>query len=181
MATTRPPLDEHNFIATFTDAETARGAMVELERHGIESGDVTLLTARDHSATGGAARAEDMAVTGDIAVRAGLGGAIGAVLGALVLVAIVNLAGIEPRAAASIGGALGGAFAGFFLGGYWGGAQKLPVNDDVWDTYLPDQPDHVKVAVHLGDPEQAATAAKVLDDLTPERIERLDRGGRPVT
>ncbi|CAN5863974.1 hypothetical protein BH24ACT3_BH24ACT3_19780 [soil metagenome] len=180
MATSRPPLDEHNLIATFPDGEAAREAMVALEQQGIEAGDVTLLSGPSAAVTGGAARAEDMAVTGEVAKRYGVGGAIGAVIGALIVVGVVNLAGIEPRAAVSVGGALAGAIGGFFLGGYWGAAKGLPVNDDVFDTYLPEGSDHVGVVVAVGDDAKAARAAEVLSDTGALKVDRLARQGRPI-
>ncbi len=179
-ATGGAPLEEHNVRATFADGKAARAAVVALERRGIESGDVTVVESHHRDLTGADAREEDMAATGDVAMRYGLGGAIGAVIGAIILVAIVNVVGIEPRAAASVGGALGGAFAGFFLGGYWGGASKLPVNDDVWDTYAPDVDGHVCVIVHVGRPERADTADEVLEGLDPVSVERLDRQGNRI-
>jgi hypothetical protein len=182
MANTSRPLAEHNLLATFGDLDQARKAVQQLERAGIEAGDVVLHGAETPPATGAVAREQDVEVTKHVAKWA-LGGAIvGGIVSAALLVLVINLIGVEPRLAASVGAAIAGFLFGGAVVGFWTGAKEIPVNAEALEgTFGRSVDGTVAVAVHTGDAGLATKAEDVLRSLDPTELRRYGQDGRTTT
>lgn len=182
MANTSRPLAEHNLLATFGDLEHARKALQALERAGIEAGDVVLHSGQQAPATGSAARARDVAVTRHVGRWAASGFLIGGLVFAAVMIAAVNLVGIENRMAASVGAGIAGFLLGGAIGGFWMGAKEIPVNAEAMEgTFGATTTGDVAVAVHTGDAQRATQAEDVLRSLEPISLRRYGMDGSGTT
>ena len=137
--------DAHDVVATYPDLESARAAMTILERHGVEGAHIELHVpdAEGNPLADDAQRDADMAATGQVGKRAGIGlvagAAIGAVVGALIGAAASLVFDIANVLALALGGAFGGAGFGAYAGGFYGGATGLPVTEAWGESYAADE------------------------------------------
>lgn len=182
MANTSRPLAEHNLLATFGELAEARKALQALERAGVEAGDVVLHGAETSPETGAATRAADVAVTKHVGKWALGGFVVGGLVAAALLVVVVNVIGVEPRMAASVGAGI----AGFLLGGaitaFWSGAKEIPVNAEAMeDTFATTTSGTVAVAVHTDDAAKAGKAEDVLRSMGPTSLRRYGQDGPAAT
>lgn len=179
MANTSRPLSEHNLLATFGDLVQARKALQQLERAGVEAGDVVLHGAETAPATGAAAREQDVQVTKHVAKWALSGALIGGIVSGGLLVLVINLIGVEPRLAASVASFIAGFLLGGAIVGFWTGAKEIPVNAEAMEgTFGREVDGQVAVAVHTDDAGKAAKAEDVLRGLGPNEVRRYGRDGR---
>jgi len=152
-------------VASFPDAESARGAMIDLEAIGLDAEAVRLID-RAPARDGAAARSGDLQATGAVATNY-IKGAIGTAVALGVIAAVVVLAlGLRPRPLAVGLALLGGAVAGFFLGGFINAARRLPVNADALETFGMDEG---------GDRGPVRVEVQVQDAGMAERIESVCR------
>lgn len=177
-------LREHNVVATFSDMESARSAMRELSQAGIDANNISMLGREaEEAAVTRDTRERDFHATGDIANKTASGAAVGsAVGGAIAGTAAFLIPGVGPVVGVGIWAAIGGgALAGGTVGGMVGGISGLPLNED-WELTYTDsvRQGRVLVAVHTNDEDEAARAAKILEDQSAENVQRLDSEGRPA-
>ncbi|MBA3303268.1 MAG: hypothetical protein H0U26_05275, partial [Acidimicrobiia bacterium] len=117
---------EHHLIVVYADAGQARKAVVELERKGVEGGNIEVAG----PGTAGAGPPEtdadqldaDMEMTGNVAKRSLTGIVLGAVVGAFAVALLATLVDVVfdlpgPTAGLALAGAVGGAAFGAFAGG----------------------------------------------------------------
>jgi hypothetical protein len=177
----------HNMIAVYPTVEAAREAVTKLERKGIEAGNIELLGAAAEGAsepqTNLELRRADMAMTGRVGRRSGIGLAIGAAIGAVVVALATVLADAAfdipgPAAAAALLGALGGALFGGFAGFFYGGATGLPVSDAWSETFEAVKQGQTAVAVHAQQADQVDDALDALRDTGATRLSRFGADGK---
>jgi hypothetical protein len=178
MANTSRPLAEHNLLATFADLEQARKAVQALERAGVEAGDVVLHTGQEAPASGAGARARDVAVTRHVGKWAAGGFLVGGLVFAAIVVVAINLIGVEPRMAASVGSGIAAFLLGGAIAAFWSGAKEIPVNAEALEsTFGARTSGDVAVAVHTSHADRATQAEDVLRSLDPRSLRRYGAGG----
>ena len=173
----------HTVVAAFDDLESARGAIVAIERNKTESGAIKLLRrGEDEAPMGSAARQRDVRMTGAVGRNALKAFPIGAIIGAVIAVAAGYILGSDFNAEDIPGPAIAGALLGGALAALFGVFAKLPANTENWErTFDDDTEGDVFVSVRSSDPAVVASAAEVLVDLRPKSVRRYDPSGRPVT
>ena len=175
-------LSKHNVVATFSDVEAARDAMVALGRAGIEADRISMLGREaEEAASDPDTRLRDMEVTGDVAKKAGTAGAAGSALGALAGAAAFVIPGIGPVLGSGIwAGVLAGGAAGGVIGGMVGGVGALSLQelDLTYQDALRDG--KAMVAVAADDEEAAGKVREVLDGENAEAVDMLDSTGQRI-
>jgi hypothetical protein len=154
--------------AEFDEPAPARDAVLALEGTGVDADDIHVVTP-DTVVTPAGERAATSAIHTSW-VRNVLSLGVPVALAGAVIVAVAVLAlGVEPRGAAVLGGAIAGAVGGSILGGFWGNARKLPVNEEVMDTY----------AVDPRGAEPTRLEVRARDDATAEKVAAVLRAVQP--
>ena len=168
-----------DLIAVYPSVTEAREALTQLERKGIEAGNIELLgpgmEGAGEAQTNEEMRATDMAVTGKIGRRGAAGWVLGAIVGALVLMAASAVADAlfdvgDNLAQVLVGAAVGGALLGGAIGAFWGGATGLPVNDAWGETFEAVKGGKTVVAVHSDDPQQLRAAEEAIRHTKPLKV-----------
>ena len=174
MPTSDDPSSPLRLVASFSDPQSAREAMVSLEGLGIDAEAVRLLDQEPKVPVGGLDRSGELDAAQSVAGNYARGAIISAVVVAVVAVAIVLIIGVHPRPLAVVLAALGGGIAGFVLGGYLNAARKLPVNVDALDTFTIDKnaSEPVRIEVVLSDPSLFDRSAAVCRDHEAVAVER---------
>lgn len=183
----QPQHASHNVLAVYPSAERAREAITQLERSGVEGGDIELLGAAAEGAaqpeTNEVQRNVDMAMSGKVGKRSLAGLPIGALAGAVVLLLVGWFAHAvfdvgDSLGQVLIGAALGGALFGAFGGLFYGGASGLPVSDAWGETFEAVRQGSTGVAVHTEDEGEAEKAVEALQRLGGHtRLTRFGRDG----
>lgn len=178
---------DYNTIGVFADMESARTAVLALERAGIDEHDISLLgrgaaEAKDDTNV----QEQDGNVTKDVAKTAAAGTAAGGGLGALAGFVGGALAwgipGIGPVVGSAVWAAtLGGAGVGAAIGGLTAGTAVLGQTDTWADTYQESlSANRVLVGVHADTPDALEKAETLLRQQNPIKTMRVDANGRPV-
>ena len=171
-----------NVVATFADLVRANAAALALSRAGVEADRVSILgREREAAANAPDTSARDMAMTGEVARKAGTAGAAGSAVGMAAGAAAFVIPGIGPVVGSGIwAGVLAGGAAGGVIGGMVGGVSALNMEefDLKYQGALRDG--KAMVAVAVDDDEGAADVRAVLDTEDPEGIEMLDAHGENV-
>jgi hypothetical protein len=176
-----------NVVATYRSVDEARAAITALERSGgVEAGDIELLGAAGVGAprTNEAQREVDLATTGAVAKRSGIGIITGAVIGAVIGFAggylVFEVFGLvdDMTAAGVAASTIAAAAAGALLGLFYGGASGLPVSDAWGETFETLPSDGTCVAVRTHERETAEAAVDALRSTGPARIARAGSDGR---
>lgn len=175
---------EYNVIADFADGAGARQAIMDLERHGVEAGRISLLgvdQVRSGRAEGDEMRMKDRAAAGQVGSRVVLGAAAGALVVALVAWGIAA-AFTEGEPGRLIIAALGGAIVGSLLGGLWAGYSNVPVSAEaVEETYDADTTGGpTQLVVRTDDHDEFDRAMKALEGSGASKLSRIDRDGKRV-
>ena len=137
----------HDVVATYADIDAARAAITILERHGVEAGNIHLDVpgAERQPLSNEAQRDADMAATGKVGKRAGVGLVggllIGALIGAVLGAAASAIFDLYSPVALGLGGALAGGLFGAYAGGFYGGMTGLPVSEAWSDSYSAESSD----------------------------------------
>ena len=176
----------HNVIAVYPNVEAAREAVTHLERKGIEGGDIELLGAAAEGAaepqTNLEQRRADMALTGAVGRRAGIGIVVGAVVGAVVVTVAAlifdAIFDLGPNGLVAAGGAVGGAIFGAFAGFFYGGATGLPVSDAWSETFEAVKEGQTAVVVHSKQSDQVEDAVTALRDTGATSLSRFGPDGK---
>lgn len=173
---------EHNVLAALPDPDTARDAIVTLERGGVEGKTISLL-ARDDDRE--AVREGDRELTADVGKRvatgAAVGGTGGGLAGLLAGAAAFAIPGIGPVVGLGIwGAAIGGAVAGTAVGGLVGGISGLGMGEAWEATYSQIENGRAVVGVHADDSAVVDRGAELLEESGGEILGRYDSEGRRV-
>lgn len=178
-------VSEHNVVGTFDGLGSARGAVLALERAGVDGREISLLAPHrdDEEVTGHEASERDLDVADDLAVRAGAGGAAGAVVGGLLGAAAFAIPGVGPVVGAGIWAAAGGGALGGAAAGGMAAAVRSAGLSGAWEASYASalEGGRAVVAVHASDDEAAKRAASVLAERGADNVSHLDREGNPVT
>ena len=171
-----------NIVATFPNLDKANDAALELSQAGIEANKISILgREQEEAASDPDTRLRDMEATGEIAKRAGGGGAAGAALGALAGAAAFVIPGIGPVIGSGIwAGLLGGGIAGGVIGGMVGGISGLSLEefDLKYQGVLRDG--KAMVAVAVDDDAAAKQARELLEKESPEDIHMINGSGERI-
>ena len=168
-----------NVVATFGDLDRANQAARALSRSGVEADRISILGREvEQAASDPDTRLRDMEVSGEVAKKAGAGGAAGTALGVVAGAAAFVIPGIGPVLGSGIwAGVLTGGIAGGVIGGMVGGISALSLEefDLKYQSALRDGKAIVAVAV---DTEDAATEIQeLLGKEGAEDIHMLDARG----
>ncbi|MDY7100333.1 MAG: hypothetical protein S0880_04020 [Actinomycetota bacterium] len=186
-----PPFRPFNVIAVFDDISVSRDVVLDLERAGVEAGDISFLALdRDapDDASGATTGPEDPvarqqdAVAPQTAGKAAKGGAagtaIGAVTGALVAIAIP---GVGPVLGAGVlGSAIGGGAFGGVAGGYWAGMSNLAASEAWTQTFTDVKNGSAVVGVHATKGDELTEATQVFRLRGARTVRHFDEHGHPV-
>jgi len=175
-------LTDHNVVGMFSDLDTARAVMKDLNGAGIDADDISLLGKQAEEVTSDPdTRLRDMESTAELGKRAATTGGLGAAIGGIAGAAAFILPGIGPVVGAGIWGAVaGGAIAGGVVGGMVGAIDATELGPEWEVTYgAPLQDGRVMVAVHARDDEAATTAETVFARHGSGRVDHLDESGKP--
>ena len=177
-------LTDHNVVGTFPSLDRARDVIKELNDAGIDADDISVLGRQVEEVTSDPdTRLRDLDSTGDLGKRAALGGATGSAIGAGIAGAVALLMpGVGPVVAGGIWAALaGGAAAGGVVGGMVGAIEATELGPE-WEMSYgePLRAGKVLVAVHASADKEARKAAETLEKEGADRVDHLDREGRPL-
>jgi hypothetical protein len=152
-----PELAIHNVVAVTDDIGTARAAVLELEA--LEADDAKLglvVLSTDGEADLVDGRADPEGVTKMVASRTLAGGAIGALVGAL-LIGGATLLLADPEASTAFVAAFGGALLGGVFGSIWVVFAGMGGSDAYRQTFIaPELTEVCVVSLHTDDPDRAA-------------------------
>jgi hypothetical protein len=150
-----PELARHNVVAATRDIDVARSAVVELEA--LEADDAKLgfvVLSSDGEADLVDGRADPEGVTGMVAPRILVGGAIGALVGALV---VGGLTALFASATSALLAAVGGVFIGGTFGAIWVVFSGMGGSDAYRQSFIaPELTDVCIVSLHTDDAHEAA-------------------------
>lgn len=175
---TLPALRDFNAVAEFATTSSARDAIVDLERSGYESDDLSYLALDSHEGDLDLATS-DAATAGFAVRRVAAYGTLVALLAAVAAVLVALLVGASGPAAIGVG--LGAAFAGFVVGGYWGVGTRLAIGDSWAQTYRADEGSRGIVGVHGDASLEVRDARRLLVDAGAVRTFDVDRDGDAFT
>ena len=156
-------------VASFESPAAAKSAMAALERSGVPTRAIHVISEAPELTRAGNARADEAAArwaTDRIVVGALLGAAVGALAGALILVLAVE----DPGTYAWIGTLAGSAFAGAIIGAFISFGTAAPRTPAAWRTYELRHAEEVCIAVR---PSRGHSVEEVSAALATE-------GGRDV-
>lgn len=164
----------HTVVARFDKPAQAREAMIDLEMKGIDADAIHLVPPQSPIVPNDEVLSKDIEISGAVMRRSAIGGLLGALVGAIVMIAVLSIARLEPLGTTLLVGVLSGAAGGGLIGAYWGAAVRLPVNEEVFDTYVvdPSEPQGVMVEVQVDDARRANDAVAVLRRHHARQIER---------
>ena len=152
-----PDLASHNVVAATGDIDIARTAVLELEA--LEADDARLglvVLSTDGEADLVDGRADPEGVTKMVASRTLAGGAIGALVGAL-LIGGATLLIADTGASTAIVAAVGGAVLGGVFGSIWVVFAGMGGSDAYRQSFIaPELTEVCIVSLHTDDPDQAA-------------------------
>lgn len=183
----RERLADHNVVATFSDMENARKAIMALERAGIDADNISLLGRAGEEVANETDPAErDAGVTKDVTKAAltgtAVGGAVGGIAGFIAGALAFGIPGIGPVVGSGIWAAtLGAAGVGGPIGGLVAGAAALGESEAWESTYHESvRSGRVVIAVHADDRQQLDQAADILRGQEPAALDFLNAQGRRV-
>jgi hypothetical protein len=169
-----------NIVAAYPDPDTAQKVIADLERHGIDAADISLLGAAAREAAAHPDEPEaDESVLGRVAASVAKGSAVGGALGGLLGgLAAMAIPGIGPVLGSAIwAGAIPGALFGSGVGGTVAGISSVPLSEAA-SLAESVKRGEVLVGVHADEWKEIDRAAEVLSDHRPNRIERFDQDGQ---
>jgi hypothetical protein len=158
---------DHNVVAAFNGLESARAAVLKLERGGVAADAISLLGAREDPESD---KIDDAQAEADLPARVVTGAATGAVgAGTIGALSALVIPGIGPVIAAGIW-----AVAGATAGGVIGGVSGMGGSEAWRQTFTAVESGNVAVGVHSNDPAVADLGYEVLADLDPLALNRFD-------
>ena len=164
----------HKVVARFDQTEEARLAMIDLEVKGIDADAIHIARPTERAMPPESVRQTDLDEVHRLETRTVLGGAIGAVVGALLVIAALLANRVDSLGSAMLGGGIAGAAGGAFIGALWGALARLPANEEALDpSVVVGGDDEIVLEVRLDDPDQEWAAMSVLRQHHPQQIERV--------
>ena len=162
----------HKVVARFDQTEEARQAMIDLEVKGIDADAIHIARPIDRAAPAESVRQTDIDNVHLIEARTVIGGAIGALIGAVLVVAALLVVRVDSLGTAVLTGGIAGAAGGAFIGAFWGALARLPANEEALDpTVVDDVEREVVLEVRLDGPAQEREAVAVLQQHYPQTID----------
>ena len=177
-----PSLRAHNVVGVAHDADTARQAVLALERLEYDDGKLgTVVMGRpEHEARPTAPNADPEGVTRDLAPHVLIGGLIGAVVGFLLAGGLALL--FDADGATAAGAGVGGLVMFAVIGAIWATFPRMGGSDAYRQTFVDaDVTDLAIVSVHTDDADEARAARQALADGSDMQVLDLDRDGRRVS
>ena len=164
----------HRVMARFEQSRDAREAMIDLEGKGIDADNIHLVTSGPPLTSNMTRMDVDMDVGAKLFWKGARGVVLGGVIGIVVVVGALAAMRVEPFGAAVAIGALGGFVGGATIGGFYGMINRLPVNEEAFDTVTSahQSDDPIVVEVTLNDSRKAADAVDVLRRHHARKIDR---------
>ena len=169
----------HNVVATFDGPDSARRALVLLERKGVEAGDIELfgpgMTTTEQPLTNDEQRSADDAALVEVEKRGVAGIVLGAVAGAVFGGIVAGAA--AGGATAVVASALAGALLLGALGFLWGVFSGMSVNEQWAETFEGGEGE-TSIAVHSDDPAEVETALETLRRAHAHRLATCGADGQ---
>jgi len=165
----------HRVMARFERSRDAREAMIDLEGTGIDADNIHLVTAAEPVTSNMTKMDVDMDVGAKLFWKGARGMILGGIIGVVVVVGALAAMRVEPFGAAVAIGALGGFVGGATIGAFYGMINRLPVNEEAFDTVTAAHQggnDPIVVEVTLHDGRTAADAVNVLRRHHARKIDR---------
>jgi hypothetical protein len=182
MSQPEPELARHNVVAATRDIDAARSAVLALEA--LEADDAKLglvVLSTDGEADLVDGRADPEGVTRMVASRTLAGGALGAVVGALLIGSAIALFA-EASASTAIVAAIGGAAIGGVFGAIWVVFAGMGGSDAYRQSFIaPELTDVCIVSLHTDDPREAARGRERLAGRPWLTIVEIDANGSQRT
>jgi hypothetical protein len=154
----------HKVVARFDQTDEARQAMIDLEVKGIDADAIHIARPTTRTAAAEAVQRTDRDVVQQLETRTVIGGAIGALAGALLVVAALLVIRVDSLGSAVLAGGTAGAAGGAFIGAFWGAVSRLPANEEAFEPSVvgDEVADEVVLEVRLDDPRREGDAVTVL-------------------
>ena len=162
----------HKVVARFDQTDDARQAMIDLEVKGIDADAIHIAHPAAQPALADSVRQTDVDTVHRIEARTVIGGALGALIGAVVVAAALLVIRVDSLGTAVLTGGVAGAAGGAFIGAFWGALARLPANEEAFDpTVVADADREVILEVRLDDLGQEQEAVAVLQQHYPQTID----------
>lgn len=175
-----PHLERFNVVATTSDADGARAAVVDLEAEEIDDARIGLVVLGSPTDEDEPTGVDPEGLGRTVAARILAGGAIGAVVGGVVGAAVGALSG--GTAPVILGAALGGAVLLAVLGAIWAAFRGFGGSDAYRQTFVDDAVSELNVvSLHTDDEAEANRALDRLAKHPDLDVRLLDARGAPVS
>jgi len=163
----------HKVVARFDQTDEARQAMIDLEVKGIDADAIHIARPTERTASADAVQHTDRDVVHQVETRTVIGGAVGALAGAVLVVAALLVIRVDSLGTAMLAGGVAGAAGGAFIGAFWGAVARLPVNEEAFEpSVIRDEvASEIVLEVRVADPDQETDAVTVLQRHHPQQIE----------
>ena len=163
----------HKVVARFDQPEEARQAMVDLEMKGIDADAIHIAHPTEQRASTTRVNEADAVAMRRINERVVIGGALGALIGAVLVIAALLVIRVDSLGTAVVAGGIAGAAGGALIGAFWGSIARLPANEEALEPAVTvDVEREIVLEIRLDDAAQEADAVSVLQRHHPQRIER---------
>lgn len=163
----------HKVVARFDQTEEARQAMIDLEVKGIDADAIHIARPAERVAPAESVKKTDVDEVHRLESRTVIGGAIGALVGAVLVAAALLVIRVDSLGTAMLTGGVAGAAGGAFIGAFWGALSRLPANEEALDPMVAsDVEREIVLEVRLDDPAQERDAVSVLRQHHAQQIER---------
>jgi hypothetical protein len=161
-------------VARFDQTEEARQAMIDLEVKGIDADAIHIARPSERTASNETVQQTDRDVVRQLETRTVLGGTIGALVGAVLVVAALLVTRVDSLGSAVLAGGIAGAAGGALIGAFWGAIARLPVNEEAFDPAVVggDVEREIVLEVRLDDPDQEMDAVSILQRHRAQQIGR---------
>ena len=161
-------------VARFDQTDEAREAMIDLEVKGIDADAIHIARPATHVAAPDSVRQTDVEMVHKIESRTVVGGALGALIGAVFVIAALLVIRVDSLGTAVLAGGVAGAAGGALIGGFWGALARLPANEEALDPTVvaDDVASEIVLEVRIDDPAQESDAISVLQLHHALQIER---------
>jgi len=163
----------HKVVARFDQTDEARQAMIDLEAKGIDADAIHVARPTTRTVSAEAVQQTDHEVVRQLEARTVIGGAIGALAGAVLVIAALVVIRVDSLGSAVLAGGIAGAAGGALIGGFWGAVSRLPANEEAFEPAVvrDELASEVVLEVRLDDPGRETDAVTVLQRHHPLEID----------
>jgi hypothetical protein len=159
-------------VAAFPSPDKAKSAMAALERSGMPSRDVRLLTEARVTTAAGTGRADARKLDW-ISMHILIGALVGAAIGAALMLLVVAVLFDNNSLLVIVGSAFAGALFGGVVGALVWIGSRTPRHPQAWDTYLLAHHDETCLAVSVRDDAEDARITTILRREGAASLERI--------